>query len=106
MSRLARHALFTLAVLTMAGCTVELTPSGAESTTFGGFQLSSWRVGLELAGGGFVAGALCALWAQGTQRNAWLWFFLGWFFAPITLLVLLWKNAKDKAASAGHGGTV
>jgi hypothetical protein len=51
----------------------------------------------EAAGGAaFVCGAVCALWAQQTGRNAWLWFFLGLFFNVITLLVLLYKNSNDK----------
>jgi len=44
----------------------------------------------------FVCGAFCALWAQNTGRNPWLWFFLGLFFNVITVLVLLRKNANDK----------
>lgn len=40
-------------------------------------------------------GAFCALWAQNTGRNSWLWFFLGLFFSFITVLVLLWKNSDD-----------
>ena len=40
-------------------------------------------------------GAFCALWAQNTGRNPWLWFFLGLFFNAITVFVLLWKNADD-----------
>ena len=40
----------------------------------------------------FLFGSLCAYWAQTTNRNAWLWFFMGLFFAPITRLVLLYKN--------------
>jgi hypothetical protein len=55
------------------------------------------RTRSETAGvGAFVAAALCALWAQQTGRNPWLWFFLGLFFNVITLLVLLYKNARDK----------
>jgi hypothetical protein len=42
-------------------------------------------------------GAFCALWAQNTGRNAWLWFFLGAFFSVITVLVLLHKNSRDRA---------
>jgi hypothetical protein len=41
-------------------------------------------------------GAFCALWAQNTKRNSWLWFFLGLFFSVITVFVLLYKNAKDR----------
>lgn len=44
----------------------------------------------------WLFGAFCALWAQNTGRNPWLWFFLGMFFSVITVLVLLSKNANDK----------
>jgi UDP-N-acetylmuramyl pentapeptide phosphotransferase/UDP-N-acetylglucosamine-1-phosphate transferase len=44
----------------------------------------------------FVCAAFSALWAQNTDRNPWLWFFLGVFFSVITVLVLLWKNADDR----------
>lgn len=44
----------------------------------------------------FLFGAFCALWAQNTSRNPWLWFFLGLFFNVITVLVLLSKNSNDK----------
>jgi len=40
-------------------------------------------------------GAFCALWAQNTGRNSWLWFFLGLFFNIITVLFLLSKNSHD-----------
>ncbi len=56
----------------------------------------------DLASVGFVIflfGAFCALWAQNSGRNAWLWFFLGAFFNFITVLVLLWKNSADRKAS-------
>lgn len=43
-------------------------------------------------------GAFCALWAQNTGRNAWLWFFLGLIFSVITVFVLLYKNALDRTA--------
>jgi len=43
----------------------------------------------------FLFGIFCAYWAQTTFRNAWLWFFLGWFFAPITGIVLIYKNARE-----------
>ena len=45
-------------------------------------------------------GAFCALWAQNTGRNAWGWFFLGLFFSVITVLVLLYKNSRDKVRGA------
>lgn len=47
---------------------------------------------------GLVIGCFCALWAQNTKRNAWLWFFMGGCFAPIALLVLLVKNAELRRA--------
>ena len=53
---------------------------------------SNGAVGLAV----FLCASLCALWAQQTGRNAWLWFFLGAFFNFITLLVLLHKNSNDK----------
>jgi hypothetical protein len=37
----------------------------------------------------------CAMWAQNSGRNAWLWFFLGLFFNVITVFVLLYKNSAD-----------
>ena len=30
------------------------------------------------------------------RRNAWLWFFLGLFFNVVTLLVLLYKNSRER----------
>ena len=47
--------------------------------------------GLAVLFGGF-----CALWAQNTGRNAWLWFFLGLLFSVFTVLVLLYKNATER----------
>ena len=47
----------------------------------------------------FLVGAFCALWAQNTGRNAWLWFFLGLFFSVITVIALLIKNSNDRADS-------
>ncbi|MFO1500596.1 MAG: hypothetical protein U1G07_19805 [Verrucomicrobiota bacterium] len=41
-------------------------------------------------------GAFCALWAQNTRRNAWLWFFIGALFTVITIFVLLYKNSEDR----------
>ncbi len=58
------------------------------------------------AGGGAIAflfGAFCALWAQNTGRNPWLWFFLGLFFSVITATVLLAKNARDKKRTLSAG---
>jgi hypothetical protein len=44
----------------------------------------------------FFCAAFCALWAQNTKRNPWLWFFLGLLFNIIVIFVLLYKNSKDK----------
>jgi hypothetical protein len=44
----------------------------------------------------FLFGAFCALWAMNTNRNAWLWFFLGLIFSVLTVIVLLYKNASDR----------
>jgi len=52
----------------------------------------SGNVGVVL----FLFGVFCALWAQNTGRNAWLWFFLGLFFNIIAVLVLLNKNSYDR----------
>lgn len=46
----------------------------------------------------FLFGIFTAYWAQSTRRSSWLWFFLGLFFAPITGLVLLYKNSHDRDA--------
>jgi hypothetical protein len=43
----------------------------------------------------FLFGIFCAYWAQGTRRSAWLWFFMGLLFGPITGIVLASKNATD-----------
>lgn len=50
----------------------------------------------------FLCGAFCALWAQNTRRNPWLWFFLGLFFNVITVLVLLAKNSDDLRQARGE----
>jgi hypothetical protein len=49
----------------------------------------------------FLFGIFCAYWAQTTDRNPWLWFFLGFFLAPITGLVLLNENSKDASKKKG-----
>ncbi len=48
----------------------------------------------------FLFGAFCALWAQNTGRNPWLWFVLGIFFSVVAVLFLLRKNADDARESA------
>lgn len=44
----------------------------------------------------FLFGIFCAYWAQTTKRSALVWFFLGLFFAPLTGLLLLAKNARER----------
>jgi threonine/homoserine/homoserine lactone efflux protein len=44
----------------------------------------------------FIFGAFCAIWAQDTGHNAWLWFFMGVFFNVITVLVLLSLNSSER----------
>jgi hypothetical protein len=44
----------------------------------------------------FLFGVVCALWAQNSSRNPWLWFFLGLFVSIITGLVMLYKNSQDR----------
>ena len=53
----------------------------------------------------FLFAAFCALWAQNTGRNAWLWFFLGLLFSVITVLVLLAKNSEDLKRRRPKGET-
>lgn len=43
---------------------------------------------------GFLFGCFCAYWAQETDRDALLWFFLGWLLAPLAGLALLYRNAR------------
>jgi hypothetical protein len=43
----------------------------------------------------FLFGAFCAVWAQNTGRNAWLWFFLGVIFSVLTVIILLINNSND-----------
>jgi len=54
------------------------------------------RAGRNYGSAAFVAAVVAALWAQNTRRNAWSWFFLTFFFAPIALLALLYKNSNDR----------
>jgi hypothetical protein len=57
------------------------------------------------AGAGLLAGVICALWAQNTARNAWLWFFAAFVFSLIALVVMLQKNSDDLARRrAARGG--
>jgi hypothetical protein len=42
----------------------------------------------------FFFALFCGMWAQKTQRNYWIWFLAGLFFAPITGIVLMIKNGN------------
>jgi hypothetical protein len=44
----------------------------------------------------FLFGIFCAYWAQVTYRSAWLWFFMGLLFGPITGVVLASKNVDHR----------
>jgi hypothetical protein len=44
----------------------------------------------------FLYAVFCALWAQNTGRNPWLWFVMGLLFNVISVVVLLVKNAEDR----------
>lgn len=59
-------------------------------------NLESRAYGTDAGVAVWLFGAFCALWAQNTSRNPWLWFFLGLFFSVITVLVLLKKNSDDR----------
>jgi len=56
----------------------------------------------------FLFGTFCALWAQNTNRNPWVWFFAGLLLNVITVLVLLAKNADDRRVARGEpaGGPI
>ena len=41
-------------------------------------------------------GCLCALWAQNTGRNPWLWFLLGSLLNVMTLFSVLMRNSEDR----------
>jgi hypothetical protein len=49
----------------------------------------------------YLFGIFCAYWAQTRGRSPWLWFFLGFFFAPITGLILLNENRKETSGENG-----
>jgi hypothetical protein len=44
----------------------------------------------------FLFGVFCALWAQNTGRNPWLWFFVGFAGSIVTVIILLMKNSSDR----------
>ena len=59
------------------------------------FQSRTWNV-LNAAVLMFLFGAFCAIWAQNTDRNAWLWFGAGFLLTFVTVLYILWLNPKPK----------
>ena len=40
----------------------------------------------------FLTATVCALWAQNSGRNAWLWFFVGLFFHLFAMIAMLAKK--------------
>jgi len=44
----------------------------------------------------FLFGGFCALWAQNTRRNPWLWFFFGFFLSALAVIALLIRNRDDR----------
>ena len=42
-----------------------------------------------------LTGAFCALWAQDSGRNPWLWFVVGFILPLLTVIALLVKNSDD-----------
>ncbi len=42
----------------------------------------------------FLFGGFCALWAQNTGQNPWTWFFLGFIFSIITVIIILINNPR------------
>jgi hypothetical protein len=83
---------------------VERTTSSVESGV-GNLQRRTEELAEALARASAIGlllltGTFCALWAQNTKRNPWVWFFLGFFFHFFTLFFLLLKNARDRYAGA------
>ena len=95
--------IFLLVALSaVRGFAQESSPDSLRITTLES-RISSLESRIHSTDAGVAAwlfGAFCALWAQNTGRNAWLWFFLGLFFNVITVLVLLNKNSHDRNPGA------
>ena len=100
MRNLTIHATFTLVLamvapqLVIAQQNLEQRVENLEHRVAG--QPSNIQVQGPSGGVLFLFGAFCALWAQNTNRSAWLWFFLGLLFSVITVIVLLVKNSDDR----------
>ena len=75
-----------------------VAPAFAQDGTTG-FWITLWW---PTATGALVLlfGAFCALWAQNTGRNAWLWFFLGVMFHVVAVAVLLYKNSEGRGTGS------
>ena len=58
-------------------------------------ERSSVAGGLAMLFGGF-----CALWAQNTGRNPWLWFILGLFLSVVAMVLVLYRNRPSARTSA------
>jgi outer membrane murein-binding lipoprotein Lpp len=58
-------------------------------------ERSSVAGGLAMLFGGF-----CALWAQNTGRNPWLWFFLGLFLSVVAMVLVLYRNRPSARSAA------
>ncbi|HEY8901064.1 MAG TPA: hypothetical protein VIM61_11690 [Chthoniobacterales bacterium] len=91
-------ALLFLVLLRPVYCASDVTKAPPEKDDRIEFTLGSIKFSPGSAEGAvlFLFGAFCALWAQNTNRSAWLWFFLGVFLNFIAVLVLLFKNSNDK----------
>lgn len=97
-----------LLVLIVIGCaTPALAQTEGERLQGLETRVSSLEQKVQRVGGTgaglFLFGAFCALWAQNTGRNAWLWFFLGFLFSVIAVLVLLYKNSNDPKPTLAAG---
>jgi hypothetical protein len=47
-------------------------------------------------------GFFCAYWAQQTQRNPWLWFFLGALLMPVAGIALLASRRNPDSSDPGE----
>jgi hypothetical protein len=94
--------VFCLALVGPSATTAARAADGEPS----GFWISLWGPSTSAALI-FLYGAFCALWAQNTGRNAWLWFVLGAVFSIFAVVMLLVENAKARDSKpfsdAGRG---
>jgi hypothetical protein len=93
------NRIYLLLVLALGLCGTAVAQSEPQRVAQLEGRVSSLEQKIRSAGDAgvlFLVGAFCALWAQNSGRNSWLWFFLGLFFNVITVLVLLSKNSRDR----------